>query len=647
MLGGTSLNIQTILNLIDLGKIALPEFQRGYVWNRDQVRSFLDSLYRRHPTGSLLIWSTTRETAKTRGDSDGHGDTVDLLLDGQQRMTTLYGVVRGRPPRFFDGNDRAFTGLYFSLDEESFEFYAPAKMKGNPLWVSVTAVMKHGAAEAVKPFLTSPELLPKAAVYLDRLNRLNKIVDTDIHIDYVTGEDMSIDIVVDIFNKVNSGGTKLSKGDLALAKVCAEWPDARESMKIRLAKWQRAGFTFNLDWLLRNLTTMLTGDALFSALRRVDSPAVQEGLDRTERAVDYLLNLISSRLGLDHDAVLGGRYAFPVMTRHIDMLGKPHLDYREQGKLLYWYIHSFLWGRFTSSVESTLNQDLRLVDGSAEGIDRLIDQLRRSRGGLEVRPEDFDGWSLGARFYPMLYLMTRTCHSRDWGTGSELSAHLLGRGSTLNVHHVFPKSVLYKAGYSRPEVNAIANFCFQTQETNLALGNRVPEDYFAEVGSNHPGALESQWIPMDRELWTVGNYRGFLAARRELLARAANRLLASMLDGGIGLPDLAALPEKVVAAEQMLADPELVDLKKWLEERGMPMPSFHYEVVDPETGDVVTNVDAAWPTGVQSELSGPVALVLDGVQEVAAPLSQLGYKLFTSVNKLQSYLTDVLDGERG
>jgi hypothetical protein len=210
---------------------------------------------------------------------------------------------------------------------------------------------------------------------------------------------------------------------------------------------------------------------------------------------------------------------------------------------------------------------------------------------------------------------------------------------------VFPKSVLYKAGYSRPEVNAIANFCFQTQETNLALGNRIPEDYFPEVEKNHRSALESQWIPMDRELWSVKNYRRFLAARRELLARGANRFLDSLLAGEIGLPDLAALPEGTVAAEQMLPDPELTDLKRWLEERGMPMPSFHFEVVDPETGDVVANVDVAWPSGVQSELSGPVALILDGVQETAAPLSQIGYRVFTSVKRLQSYLTDVLDGE--
>ncbi|MEA4882976.1 MAG: hypothetical protein VB144_04795 [Clostridia bacterium] len=406
-----------------------------------------------------------------------------------------------------------------------------------------------------------------------------------------------------------------------------------------------AGFNFSLDWLLRNVTTVIAGDALFSTLRRVDEPTFQKGLDRTEHAVDYLLNLISSRLGLDHDAVLGGRYALPVMTRYVDTRGSRLLDHREQGKLLYWYVHSFLWGRFTSSVESTLNQDLHLIDSSPESIDRLIEQLRRSRGELLVRPEDFDAWSLGARFYPMLYLMTRTCRSKDWGTGNELSAHLLGRGSVLNVHHVFPESVLYEAGYSRPEVNAIANFCFQTQETNLALSDRAPEIYFYEVKQKQPGALESQWIPMDEDLWKLSNYRQFLATRRELLADAANRLLGSLFAGEIGLSDLTSLPQAPATTEQMLADPELIDLRNWLEERGMPMPEFHCEVVDPKSDDFVASVDAAWTSGVQSELSEPVALILDDMQKVAAPLSQLGYRLFTSIEELQFYLADTLNGD--
>ncbi|HCJ11028.1 MAG TPA: hypothetical protein DHW14_07680 [Clostridiales bacterium] len=69
---------------------------------------------------------------------------------------------------------------------------------------------------------------------------------------------------------------------------------------------------------------------------------------------------------------------------------------------------------------------------------------------LEVRPEDFDAWSLGARIYPMLYLLTRVCGARDWGTGQALSANLLGKSSTLNLHHIFPKARFYEHGYTRP-----------------------------------------------------------------------------------------------------------------------------------------------------------------------------------------------------
>src|SRR5688500_15356175 len=117
-----SMKISTILDHIDLGAMALPEFQRGYVWNRDQVRGLMDSLYRRHPVGSLLVWVTKTENADARGDGALQPGSVELLLDGQQRITTLYGIVRGKPPKFFEGNALAFTDLYFDLEDEAFEF---------------------------------------------------------------------------------------------------------------------------------------------------------------------------------------------------------------------------------------------------------------------------------------------------------------------------------------------------------------------------------------------------------------------------------------------------------------------------------------------------------------------------------------------
>jgi Protein of unknown function DUF262 len=117
------MKISTILDHIDSGHMALPEFQRGYVWNRDQVRGLFDSLYRRHPVGGLLVWATESKTASHRGDAPVAAGIVKLLLDGQQRMTSLYGVVRGKAPEFFDGNALALSGLRFHLESETFSFY--------------------------------------------------------------------------------------------------------------------------------------------------------------------------------------------------------------------------------------------------------------------------------------------------------------------------------------------------------------------------------------------------------------------------------------------------------------------------------------------------------------------------------------------
>lgn len=85
---------------------------------------------------------------------------------------------------------------------------------------------------------------------------------------------------------------------------------------------------------------------------------------------------------------------------------------------------------------------------------------------------------------------------------------MLGQLSGLQVHHIFPKARLYAASCPRSEVNAIANFCFLTQGTNLDISDKEPEMYMAKIASDHPGALESQWVPNDPEVWKIANYPG-------------------------------------------------------------------------------------------------------------------------------------------
>lgn len=163
------MKIATILDQIDLGSMALPEFQRGYVWNREQVRGLMHSLYRKHPVGSLLVWLTKTENANARGDGSLAPGVVKLLLDGQQRITSLFGIVRGKSPKFFDGDAGTFTGLHFNLDEEAFEFYAPGKMKDNPLWINVTKLMKVGSGEEIQRIVATPALQPKLTLRMDQL----------------------------------------------------------------------------------------------------------------------------------------------------------------------------------------------------------------------------------------------------------------------------------------------------------------------------------------------------------------------------------------------------------------------------------------------------------------------------------------------
>ena len=165
-----------------------------------------------------------------------------LILDGQQRVTSLYGVSRGRPPAFFQGDDKAFTGLRFNVEDETFEFYAPAKMRDDPaLDRRHRALHPRARAAASQRSTTHPETRARIVAYMERLVRLNAVLEHEFHEEKITGEDKTVDVVVDIFNRVNSGGTKLSKGDLALAKICAHWPEARAEMRSHLERWQQGG----------------------------------------------------------------------------------------------------------------------------------------------------------------------------------------------------------------------------------------------------------------------------------------------------------------------------------------------------------------------------------------------------------------------
>lgn len=631
------MDINTILSQIDLGSYAMPVFQRGYVWNRDQVRKLMNSLYKGYPIGELMVWNTATVPELSRGDGPLTPGNVNLILDGQQRMTTLYGVIRGVPPKFFDGNANSFTNLYFNVEDETFEFYMAAKMKGSISWISVTELMKQGASKFLQDKMQNdPENVPFWLSHMAVLNRLDSIKNIEIHIETVSGVDKTIDVVVEIFNNVNSGGTKLSKGDLALAKICGEWPDARDNLKAILEKFHNAGYDFSMEWLLRCITVYLTGQPYFNALGQAPIDNIKKALPETEKMIGTCLDHIGTRLGLDHGRVLGSVFNIVTMIGLIRYRGGKLGGSQDWDKLLYWYIHAFLWGRYAGSTESALAQDLNTIN-RGDDIEGLIKQLKQNRGDLRVRPEDFWGWSTGARFYPLLYLLTRTNHVRDWGSGLELSSNLLGKNSSLEVHHIFPKDLLYKAGKSKAIVNALANYAFLTKDTNNEISNKNPYEYLPHYIAKCPGAVESHWVPMDPALWKIDNYEEFLKQRRILLAKAANELLDSLYSGSISDAALISFATKEYKGD-LPEEEEIEEMSSWMSSVGLNEGTMNHELLD-EAGNVVAIIDLAWPQGIQSGLSEPVALLLNETADTQAIVSKYGYRYYTNVHELKEYIT--------
>lgn len=224
---------------------------------------------------------------------------------------------------------------------------------------------------------------------------------------------------------------------------------------------------------------------------------------------------------------------------------------------------------------------------------------------------------------------------------------LLGKQSTLEVHHIFPKALLYKHGYSKAEVNALANYSFQTKACNLEISNKNPEDYLKAYINKNPSAVFSHWIPENPALYTIENYLEFLAQRRLLLAEHANAFLDSLLanEDQVNIEDYAHRAMDEVTVSDVPAEEEeeaILSTSIWMEEQGLNPGIMNFEMLDDEDR-LLTVVDLAWPEGIQTGLSEPVALLLKEPVAIQNLMNEQGYRYFTDLDKFRKYAAEHIE----
>lgn len=554
--------VEELVGMVERGELRLPEMQRQYVWQSPRVRDLMDSLYRGYPSGAILLWETDeavplQDMAVTQ--SANPYATTRLLLDGQQRLTSLSAVIRGEPVKV-RGRVRPIE-LLFNLEhperqeivtevDEDAEDDAPEtdeadstedelqkrfermtfvvstnKLAALPQWVKVSEVFK---SESDTVFLKRAGVSnfddPRYEKYTQRLAQLRRIRKYVYRMD-VLERSLTYEEVTEIFVRVNSLGAKLRSSDLALAQITARWRHSLEIFQEFQRECAKLGFDLDLGIHLKTLIAFATGQSRFLTAGRLSLDVLQTGWKEATEGMRFAINFLKSNVGIDSPALLSSPFLMIVVAYFGHAKGYA-LSPEESDRLRQWALLANAKGRFSrGSSETILDQDLATIDkvGSA---DALIDRVRLQFGRLTVTAEDLEGRDQRSSLFKTMFLTFRALGAKDWTSNLLISLDHSGTQHRLQFHHFFPKAVLTKHGFSSREADDVANLTFIGGRTNRKISDKPPSVYLADyLAKQGPDLLSLQGIPAEPNLLEVESYREFLDARRSLLAAAINAFL--------------------------------------------------------------------------------------------------------------------------
>ena len=537
------MKISTILDKVDEHQLFIPAFQREYVWKRDDAKSLIDSLIKQYPTGTMLTWETANPPElKGPHKYDERQGAVRILLDGQQRITTLYMLIRGTIPPYYTAPEimHDTRNLYVNVETLELSYYTRARMENNPLWRNITDIFlkRVRGKDIVRHLEARGEAVPR-----DRDDRIDDNVQAIQNILERDFPEQTIPIkaavreAIDIFYKVNASGVALTDAELALAQISGYWPQARDTFKRKLAELAEQGFIFKLDHIVYALLACMYH--VGSEMRRLHGDENYELIRETwkrldEHVLDYVVNLLRTRAYVDHTDEINSIYALiPMIAYCFDRKGEP-LEEREIRKMVKWFYFSQIRRRYVSQLPQKLDVDLRIVAESPQPFDELLNGIAEE-SRLEVTPEEFEGRSPAHPLFGLVrwYMKSRGAMCLTTGVGLRQN---MGKKYQLEKDHIFPYARLREVGYGMgnrlkyPLAQEMANRALLTQVANRSKAATSAAEYLAEVKRRFPNALSLQCIPEDESLWQRDQYEEFLKARRRLFADALNDFLEGITE---------------------------------------------------------------------------------------------------------------------
>ncbi len=562
------MKISELIYSIRINDLVLPEFQREYVWSKDQAKKLMSSLVKDYPVGSLLFWKTNNPPELKNFRGNGNNTVHQVILDGQQRLTTLYLLITGEVPPYYTINDLNTDprNLYYHLGTGDFQYYQAVLMQNDPLWVEVVECFKPKSKIRIFkliPDVPEEEKLELLETYQERLIALQNIKDKELP-ELLIPSSATIEDAIDIFDLVNSQGTKLTDAELALTHVVGKWPQARRVVKEKIEVLKLKDFDFNLSFMTRALTTVVSHRALYETIHTEPKPKLTAGWDKLSKILDYLVTILPSRAYIHSTGDMSTTNVLIPIIAYLSQHSGKFPNEVNLNRAIHFMYSALAWSRYSGQTDQRLEADVSVVFKENNPWDKLIDALIDQRGRIKVTPNDLEGRTAGHPLYYMTYILSKANGAVDWFNGAPLTSKQTG-SYYVHSHHIFPQSYLYANGYDtsnhlhRKIVNEIANRAFLTAETNLSISNKPPEEYLPEIELKYPGALAKQFIPMQPELWKVAHFPEFLEARRLLIATKYNEYLQTLISKPVKVRD------KLIAEIIELGESNTLEFKSTLQ----------------------------------------------------------------------------------
>lgn len=523
-----TLFINDVIEEIKKGNIRIPAFQRGFVWDGERVAHLMDSIYKGYPFGSVLIWrtKTALKTERMLGPYElpeqPEEYPIDYILDGQQRMTSIFGVFQNIfEPK--EGEDDSIFNIYYDLTSDE------SMQDSQFMYVS------DNDYDANKHFplriLFNPPEYRKFLKEMD--DSIGDKVDelyqkfTTAHIPVQTFKTDDRASVAIVFERINRLGVELNTFQLLSAWSWSEDFDLQakfEELEEELESYGFSDLGSDTDLLLRCCAAIIEGDAKPATIINLSGAEVRERFNEIKNGILGAVDYIKANLKAYSIKILPFKtIMIPLSVFFSTDKSQAIIPTKVQHSALMIYMWRVFFSRRFSKSLNQLDKDLPEIKLLKAGEKNVLTEINID---LDYSFFTDNNFSVGNVNSKTLILMLANSTPKNFTDGSNIQLEpVLRECNRKEFHHIYPKGHLISEGFDKKKYNCLANFCFLSRQVNNLISDKKPSVYRSLMPSDRRSLkliLDGALCPIDM---FHDDYEKFLEDRSAILVSAANKLM--------------------------------------------------------------------------------------------------------------------------